>query len=244
MNAKEKFSDEFLNAFLDGQLDEDERCRLLDQVRCDPALSGRLCELQKVREMVQLAYHNVTVPQQYKRPARLLDSRYAKALAAGLLLAIGVLVGWVCNASLDRPPTLLDLARAVQTPTATRPSREWRVMLHVSTADPARLNAVLNETEHLLSYSHHSARKVRVEILTNGNGLELLNADNSPYARRVRRLEREYGNLTFLACGEALQRLKEEKGINLDLVKGTKVVPSALDEIIKRKREGWTYIHI
>ncbi|HKK06210.1 MAG TPA: DsrE family protein [Gammaproteobacteria bacterium] len=243
MSAKEKFSDEFINAFLDGQLDADERSRLLDEVRRDPALSGRVCELQKVREMVQLAYHNVAVPQRYRQPAPVFSTRYAKALAASMLLALGVLVGWFTNAAVDQPNSLLEMARTVQTPPGAH-GKVWHVMLHVSTADPVRLNTLLDETDHLLRYSAHSTQKVRVEVLTNGNGLELLSADNSPYASRIRQMQREYGNLTFLACHKALQRLKHDKGINLDLVKGAKVVPSAMGEIIKRQREGWTYIHI
>lgn len=244
MNGQETFSDEFLNAFLDGQLDADERSRLLDHVRRDPALSGRVCELQKVREMVQLAYHDTAMPQRNKKTARVFQSQYVKALAASLLLAAGILVGWYSNAAFDKPPTLLNLAQAVRIPTATAKKHEWRVMLHVSTANPARLNAVLDETASLLRYSRHSARKVRVEILTNGNGLQLLNADDSSYAKRISHLKREYGNLTLLACGEALHRLEKEKGINLKLVKGTRIVPSALGEIVKRQHEGWTYIHI
>lgn len=244
MNAKEKFSDEFINAFLDGQLDNDERSQLLDEVRRDPALSGRVCELQKVREMVQLTYHNISVPQRHTQPKWLFDSRYAKALAASLLLAAGMTIGWFSNASIDHPVSLLEMARTVQTPTPATPGHPWRVMLHVSTADPVRLNAVLDETRHVLQASSHSKDKVRVEVLTNGEGLKLLSADDSPYARRIRALENTYGNVTFLACRKSLQRLKHDKGINLDLVEGARVVPSALGEIIKRQREGWTYIHI
>jgi len=244
MNAREKFSDEFLNAFLDGQLDDDERSRLLDEARRDAALSRRVCELQKVREMVQLAYHDAGEPPRRRRPAPVLAGRYAKALAASVLLAVGLLVGWFTHATVDEPPTLLEMARAVQTPPATH-GKVWHVMLHVSTADPVRLNTLLDETEHLLSYSRHSTQKVRIEVLTNGNGLKLLSADGSPYAKRIRRLQREYSkDLTFMACNKALHRLQQDKGIHLDLVHGAKVVPSAMGEIIKRQREGWTYIHI
>lgn len=247
--SAQHYSEEYLNAFLDGQLDGQERSSLLDEVIRDQTLSARVCELQKVREMVQLTYHDVISTQApaSHRPGRGLRAGrpFGKAIAAGVLLALGVLAGWMSNAALDSRPGLLDLAQSIQAPRSPLAANGvWRVMLHVSTADPTRLNTVLEATEHLLQQSQHSARKVRVEVLANGQGLQLLNAHNAHYARKIRELESKYGNLSFLACSKALARLKQEQGVALDLTRGAKVVPSAIGEIIHRQREGWTYIHI
>lgn len=245
MNRTEEFSDEFLSAFVDGQLDDDEKVGLLEAARRDASLSRRVCEMQKVRDMVQLAYQNVAAPAPCRSPTASLRRGGLRAVAAAALLATGVLCGWVAKTHLEQQSSLLELAQTIQQPApGAATAHEWRVMLHVSSADPTRLNTLLEETQNLLEASQHGARKVRVEVLTNGAGLQLLNADNSPYAARIRALQRKYDNLSFLACSKALQRLKKDKGISLDLVPQAKVVPSAVGEIIKRQREGWTYIHI
>ncbi len=242
------YSDEYINAFLDGQLDDQERSQLLEAVIRDPELSARVCERQKVREMVQLAYHNIGASEQTaprSNPRQRGISPFGKAVAASLLLALGVLAGWVSNSALDSRPSLLDLAQAIQTPQESLNAKgEWRVMLHVSTADPNRLNTLLEETEQLLQQAQHSTRKVRVEVLANSKGLQLLNASNTEYAHKIRALQAKYGNLSFMACSKALARLKQEQGVKLHLTQGAKIVPSAVGEIIRRQREGWTYIHI
>lgn len=248
MSGLQDYSDEYLNAFLDGELDSPERSALLEEIIRNPALSARVCELQKVHEMVQLAYHSAAAPEQPAPPPGRTHrgTRTVRmAIAAMLLLALGTLAGWVSNSALETRPSLLDLAQAIQTPpNALAAKGVWHVMLHVSTADPYRLNAVLDETALLLRQARHSTRKVRVEVLANSKGLQLLNAKNTQYARKIRALEAKYGNLSFMACGRALARFKQEQGVALDLTRGTKVVPSAIGEIIRRQREGWTYIHI
>ena len=64
MTHNEDFSDEILNAFIDNQLDHDERVQILSALRHDDALSQRVCDLQKVRSLVQLAFNeNDVVPE-------------------------------------------------------------------------------------------------------------------------------------------------------------------------------------
>lgn len=56
MNQEREFSEEMLNAFVDGQLALEERIRIYGRLQRDEALSRRICELYTVRELVQLAY--------------------------------------------------------------------------------------------------------------------------------------------------------------------------------------------
>ena len=57
-----KFSDEFLNAFIDGELDQKETGLILDEIRRNPDLSARITDLQKIREMVRYAYNDIDMP--------------------------------------------------------------------------------------------------------------------------------------------------------------------------------------
>ena len=240
---KETFSDEHLNAYLDNQLDADERGQLLDALRQDGDLSARVCKLQKVKEMVQLAYHNFEAEHGIQQTPR--RKPVWPAIAASFLLATGLLTGWFANNQFGHEPRLLDLAKAAQT-MSTRPAGqdEWRIVLHVDSADPNRFNVMLDETEQLLKTSAQQQQKVRVEILTNGGGLMLVEKSDAAYTKRLQALSKQYDNLGLLVCQRALNKLQSEKGVQLDLVPEAKVVESAMNEVIKRQQEGWAYIRI
>ena len=240
---KDTFSDEYLNAYLDNQLAADERAHLLDALRQDSELSARVCKLQKVKEMVQLAYHNfdaeqVNQPVQNHKPVW-------PAIAASFLLAIGLLTGWFAHNQFDQQPRLLELAKAAQTQnTMASGLEEWRLVLHVDSSDPERFKVMLDETEQLLKASAQQHQKVRVEILTNGGGLMLVEESDAPYTQRIQALAKQYNNLGLIACQRALDTLKKDKGVELDLVPEATVVESAMNQVIKRQQEGWAYIRI
>jgi intracellular sulfur oxidation DsrE/DsrF family protein len=240
---KDTFSDEYLNAYLDDQLATDERAQLLEQLRQDSALSARVCKLQKVKEMVQLAYHNFDAEQAIQ-PAQS-NKPVWPAIAASFLLAIGLLTGWFAHNQFDQQPRLLELAKAAQTQnTMANGPQEWRLVLHVDSSDPERFNVMLDETEQLLKASAQQQQKVRVEILTNGGGLMLVEESDAPYTQRIQALAKQYDNLGLIACQRALDNLKKDKGVELDLVPEASVVESAMNQVIKRQQEGWAYIRI
>lgn len=240
---KDTFSDEYLNAYLDNQLGTAERAQLLDALRQDCELSARVCKLQKVKEMVQLAYHNFEAEQDIQpTPAH---KPVWPALAASFLLGMGLLTGWFANNHFEQQPRLLDLAKAAQTyNTSATAQEEWRLVLHVDSSDPARFNIMLDETEQLLKASAQQQQNVRIEILTNGGGLMLVEESDAPYTQRLQSLAKQYDNLGLLACQRALDSLKKDKGIELDLVPEASVVESAMNQVIKRQQEGWAYIRI
>ena len=240
---KDTYSDEHLNAYLDNQLDASERAQLLEALRQDGDLSARVCKLQKVKEMVQLAYHNFDAEHSTQQPPH--HKPVWPAIAASFLLAMGLLTGWFANSQFGHQPRLLELAKAAQTSnTMATAQEEWRIVLHVDSADADRFNVMLDETEQLLKTSAQQQQKVRVEILTNGGGLMLVEQGNAAYTKRLQTLSKQYDNLGLLVCQRALDNLKAEKGVQLDLVPEATVVESAMNQVIKRQQEGWAYIRI
>ncbi len=59
---KNDVSDELLNAFVDGQLDDIERGRVLSIINDDPAVGKRAFDLWRLKEMVQHALRMEAVP--------------------------------------------------------------------------------------------------------------------------------------------------------------------------------------
>ena len=239
------YSDEFLNAYLDGELAADERSQLLDDARRDPELSTRLCKLQKVKDMVQLAYHSAenTAPGQTGKNR--LRHFSLRALAASLILGVGLIIGNYTALNKTHTPTLMELAQTTKFNSQPAPTeQEWKLMVHLNSGDPARLRTVLDETDYLLKTSAHSNRKVQIEVLVNGEGIRLLEDKETPYTKKILAMESSYKNIRFLACQIALNRHKDEDGFDIDLLPGVEVVSSAVTRAKTRQREGWTYLRI
>jgi uncharacterized protein len=94
MSHEKRFSDEFLNAFVDNQIAAEEKSQAFIEIGQDEALNRQVCELRKLHDLVQLAYRELPAP-----PARTaLDptSRQARlrfGVAASVLLTLGVVLG-------------------------------------------------------------------------------------------------------------------------------------------------------
>ena len=155
----------------------------------------------------------------------------------------GAVIGWISNQAMS-PKSLYDIAQVTINPGATNNSDHWRLMLHVSTADPRRLNIVLNEAESLLAKYAKSPRKLNLEILTNQEGLALVNNNGKAYSNRLHDLQQKYENLAVMVCGETLKKIQQTQDKELKLLPNTKIVPSAINEIVNRQQNGWSYIRI
>jgi len=83
----------------------------------------------------------------------------------------------------------------------------------------------------------------RLEVVANDKGIELLRRDTSPFPQRIEALLSKYDNVSFLACANALRKLRE-RGVKIDLLPGTRSDHTAIDEIINRLEGGWRYLKV
>ncbi|BCB26022.1 hypothetical protein SKTS_09080 [Sulfurimicrobium lacus] len=236
MNQDQTLSDEFLNAFVDDQLDPAEKSRTFELIEQDEALKARVCELRGLKEKVQLAYLQPPPPVHATKKSWLSGTPYRQALAASLS-------GWFAHNwtgyTSDR-----DIMRLLQTVQRNDLGADpHKLMIHVGNANPVRLSTALDEAENLLASSKRANRPMRVEIIANGGGLELLRAGSSPYAQRIAAMREKYPNLELTACGQTLRNLRA-KGVDVRLLPDTGIAPSAVDEITLRLKQGWGYIKV
>ena len=239
-----QYSDEHLNAFIDEQLDATEQAEILDAIRHDAELSQRVCKLQKINNLVQLSYQSIDVPERHKGTNNSDNSTKVKWFAAAsLFLAIGTLAGWVSHKTMH-PNSITEIAQITQEAMASHEEKNWKLMLHVSTDNPKRLNIVLNEAESLLEDYANSAGKLELEILTHKKGLALVTDNGKDYNKHLQQLQQKYKNLAVMVCGQTLKRVQREKGKKIELLPNTNVVSSAISQVVKRQRSGWAYILI
>lgn len=234
-------SAERLNALVDGELDRVEEAALLDAAQADPQLQRRIGELRNARELVRHAYRDVG-PSSAMSRSRAVDHRRPLLAAACALAVASGAGGWWAHGWQDRieDPDLLRLAqRAGAVAQLASPER---VVLHVSSSAPDRLAGVLDDAEDMLRAARAGGKDVAIEIVANGSGLDVLRVDGpAPVTARLRSLRAEFPNLTLVACAQTIERLRE-KGVTVRLLPEAAVASSALDEVVKRMHEGWTYV--
>ncbi len=234
MNEQQKFSDELINAFVDDQLTPEEKAQVYARLSGNEALGRQICELRKVRDLVQLAYKEPPMPAQAKATS-IAGRKYSLGLAAGLALLVGGIAGWF----LHQTSVPQNVAIAQGAPASDIPAK---VLIHVSDSNEEHLKTVLDDVEGLMKFYRRSHQKARVEVITNGGGLGLLIAGISPYPERISQMQKEYDGLTFVACQNTIDRFQQELGISAKLLPGVVVIDSGVAQIMRRQHQGWAYI--
>ena len=188
MSSDNRFSDELLETFVDDEIGTHDRAEIIEAVRHDKDLAGRICELLQAKDSVRLAYREP--PQPERSDSRWQASRKGgfsgRAAAAVALFTLGSVTGWLMNTYQGASDPAAKIAQI-----APAEKDYKRVILHISTADPERLGEALDDAELLLSGYKDQPRMVQLEVVANAAGLTLLRADASPYVERIRQLAAE-----------------------------------------------------
>lgn len=238
--SQDKFiSDETVNAFIDNELDADERAQLVTAIQNDKVLQQKVNELRQVKEMLTLAYQDPPSP-----VIGLTEVTSASALrmgiAASVLVVLGFSLGWWMHVEVaPDPPQSFATVSQLDNEYVLTP----KVLLHVSTMDSQRIEVALKKAEHLLAQHRQTNRPLDMEVIVNAQGLGLLR-QGSPYAEKVRTLVQEYDNLSFLACGVARENARLKEGGAIELLPEATQVPAALELILKRLKRGWMYVRV
>jgi hypothetical protein len=238
-------SDEILHAFVDGELDVDDSEKLIARMREDAALAQRICTLRSLQNMVRLAYAEPPVSAGRKNlaaPRRQLLQRCAYGC---LILVAGLSGGWALR-SLESPALAsgpAPLAGAFQAVSLTREADPNRVILHLDSAEPQRMEAVLDRAEHLLDEAEREGRTMQLEIVANSHGINLMRAGVSPHAARIARMTQRHTNLHWVACSQTIARFTGE-GQHVELLPTARAAPTAIGEIVTRLQQGWTYVRV
>lgn len=248
MKQQSGFTDEILNAYIDGELSTEDELLLLDAMQHNTALVNRVNELKRLKLLVTTTYktgNSKPKPALHKNTARL-------SLVASVLLMVGVVGGWVSHDILlntdsntialtgerqsnEIPPSKIQAVKTTDT---------WNVVLHVNSNDEYVQKTILDETESLLESFRDSKQNVQVEIVAYGKGVFLFDNEKSKYKERLSGLKNNFSNLSYAVCGRTVKRIEKAEGRKIHLISSMTVARSGLHQIIKRQKQGWNYIRI
>lgn len=226
----DRFSEEQLSAFVDGELAGPEREEILAASTADPEVARRLCALRAGKELLRYAYDPASLPAaaRRQRPTRW----WSGALAACMLLTMGVLAGMqVQRASVQQALAPLEWTSDFFV------AQPGRILVHLDHTDTEHMEAALDLVE---AYMQANARG-HVEVVVNNRGLDMLRADRTPFADRITELELRYDSVVFVACERAIARFEQE-GEQVVILPQVVRTRNAIAHIAERVQGGWTYI--
>jgi len=138
MSQEKRFSDEFLNAFVDNQIAAEEKSQAFIEIGQDEALNRQVCELRKLHDLVQLAYREPPAPPARATPGP--ASRHARlrfGVAASVLLTLGIVLGSQIRMPSTAPSVTAVPAAATQQLARTAPPVKPKVMAAADVTDRA-----------------------------------------------------------------------------------------------------------
>lgn len=135
--------------------------------------------------------------------------------------------------------TTLVLAPAVASAQSTAhaaaaPDERQKVVIQVSDNDPAKWNLALNNARNV--QADLGMDNVDVEVVAYGPGLAMLKTE-SAVAQRVASANAQ--GVGVLACENTMRNTKVDRS---QILSGVRYVDAGVVHIMKRQREGWSYL--
>jgi anti-sigma factor RsiW len=132
MTKDSNFSEEQLNAFVDDELDPEEKSRLYNETARSVELDQRLCRQRKTKELVKHAYENVPAPVRAGGTPLGRRGFFSRSLAASVLLLVGLGGGLLGHYYLDEQRKSASATAAEPVPKVSN------YLLHVTSGDRRR----------------------------------------------------------------------------------------------------------
>ncbi len=117
-----------------------------------------------------------------------------------------------------------------------------KLALQISDNDPAKMNAVLNVAANVSKYYSDKGEEVEIQIVAFNAGLNMLRADKTPVAERLKSFKQGMPNVTFDACQNTLDAMTRNEGKEPPLVENATRVPAGVVTLMELGEKGWTIV--
>ena len=234
MSNSNQIDEIMISAFVDNQVDVETRVAIVKAMDEDDELRDQVYRIRRAKDLIKLSYAS-------SKPSEFRDKKFTKpfhrqcmmriaaALSAVVIGLSAGFAGYNYGQNTMTGPSLAELAQ----------QENQHIILHIDASDPKQFEATLAYTEKFLN-EHESNGKAQIEVVANAGAIDLLRAD-FPMSKKVARIMDEHDNITFIACTNAINKLRAQ-GIDPTMVKDVKTEVAALTHIIERMNSGWTYV--
>ncbi len=236
-------SNELLNAFVDNELEGDERDWILYLEANDPQVAREICELRKLKSRVRAARVEISREQVntrlYKNPHSLVWYAVASVMIVVSLLLVAMPQKVAMQYQYASKSSHSDYASLLQ---SVSQQPQQNLVLHIRTDQPEAMQHVARLAEALLQTAGDKKHQLVIEVIASGPGLRLLQSGSKGFAGRLRAIQTAYPNVKFIACRKTLKKLNQKNPGKLQIMKEAMLVASGPDHARLRVEQGWTYI--
>jgi intracellular sulfur oxidation DsrE/DsrF family protein len=119
-----------------------------------------------------------------------------------------------------------------------------RLVIQVDQDDPAVMNMALNNAANVVEYYRGRGERADIDIVAYGPGLNMLRADTSPVADRIRSMKDTAfpGTVRFSACNVTKERMEKKEGKTLAMLPESSIVASGVVHMMELQEKGWSYV--
>ncbi len=248
MKEQNHYSDEHISAYIDGQLDNEERARLLFDEQQDTELAQRISDSRALKEKIQLAYSDLTSHATATRSfncAEFVSKRRSLVAGIAVLLITAVLLVPVMmnNSDINLAKNLIKTTDAISSDKISAAiGSNKQIVINLSQYQPERFGTTIDHIEALL-VQHGDDELFNIEIVASKNGLKALDTRTSIHAERISLLAQRYNNLDIVACAKSMANLTASNN-PIKLMKDILVAPSAAEQVAKRMSDGWIFLKL
>ena len=117
-----------------------------------------------------------------------------------------------------------------------------RLVIHVNDNDPRLFNEILTNINNLESHYQSLDEEIIFEVVAYGQGLNMLIKDESPVEDRIEYMSFAIENITFTACGNTLDAMKQSTGSKPKLIDEVTIAQTGIARIIALQEMGYSYL--
>jgi intracellular sulfur oxidation DsrE/DsrF family protein len=248
MNKQNHYSDEHINAYIDGELDTDDRTRLLFDEQHDAALSQRINDARVLKEKVQLAYADLSTAGIIRNPVKrstLFNSKRSLVAGIAILLtaAAFVLPAIIGNNEIVVAQKLIKNTPLLQANAIAKTigSRK-KVVINISQYQADDFDNTIENIENILQ-EHQDDSTFKIELVAHKAGLKALDTKTSRHVEQITLLSKRFDSFDVVACAKSMADLATA-GDPIQLMKSILITPSAAEQVARRTNQGWMYLKL
>jgi len=233
-------SEEMINAFIDDELEAEERDWIIEMAIINPELDYTIKQAHKLKALVKASkctiFYNAHYSHHNKKKYHL--KYYAVAsimvLITSLFFILNMDIPTTQHSYISKTDTTLLMEKDIKnTP---------NLVLHMNSLEGEKadkLFQLLNSTLHT-----PKNKNIQIEVILSGLGLQILRSGKSSYIDKIKMIKHKYNNVTFIACGKTLDNLKNHSSKKIQITKEAMLVSSGPNWARKRQQQGWTTLFI
>jgi intracellular sulfur oxidation DsrE/DsrF family protein len=156
---------------------------------------------------------------------------------------VGVIMGW---STYEYSPNALQAVSAENTfqyvaNHVNVDHQQRKIVLHIDSGDMRIVNAALNEADQLMATYRKANTPIKLDVIANKAGINMLRLGVSPYIERVQKLIDD-DSVQVYACQRSILKAAKKEGTEIMLLPGVTTDKAARELIPQRLKDGWVYI--